>query len=273
MDVMLLVKAAVMGLVEGATEFIPVSSTGHLILAGKWLGFDSYANHETFDVFIQLGAILAVVWLYRQKVFGVVAAAPRDPNARRLIWNLLIAFAPAAVVGFFARDFIKEVLFDTTIVAIALVLGGIAILLVERWHKTRAVTTESVDDIRPPTALGVGLAQLLSLVPGVSRSGATIMGGLSLGMSRLAATEFSFFLAIPVMVAASGYDLFKSRHLLSAADAPVFAAGFVVSFIAAMVVIRALIRFVSSNTFVPFAWYRIAVGLLLLVLHWNSRGG
>jgi undecaprenyl-diphosphatase len=177
------------------------------------------------------------------------------------------------LVGFFARDFIKEKLFDTTIVAIALVLGGIAILLVEHWHKTRAVTTESVDDIRRPTALGVGLAQLLSLVPGVSRSGATIMGGLSLGMSRLAATEFSFFLAIPVMVAASGFDLFKSRHLLSAADAPVFAVGFVVSFIAAMVVIRALIRFVSSNTFVPFAWYRIAVGLVLLALHWNSRGG
>lgn len=273
MDLTLLLKAALMGLVEGATEFIPVSSTGHLILAGHWLGFNSYANHETFDVFIQLGAILAVVWLYRQKVFGVLQAAPRDPNARRLIWNLLIAFLPAAVVGFFARDFIKEKLFDTFVVAVALVVGGVAILVIERWHQTRPVTTESVDHIRPPTALGVGIAQLLSLVPGVSRSGATIMGGLSLGLSRVAATEFSFFLAIPVMVAASGYDLFKSRHLLSAADAPVFAVGFVVSFISAMFVIRALIRFVSRNTFVPFAWYRIAVGLLLVVLFWNQRGG
>jgi undecaprenyl-diphosphatase len=272
-DLILLLKAAAMGLVEGATEFIPVSSTGHLILAGKWLGFDSYANHETFDVFIQLGAILAVVWLYRAKVFGVLRAAPREEKARRLILNLLIAFLPAAVVGFFARDFIKEELFDTRVVAVALVVGGVLILLVERWHKTRPETTPDVDDLRPPTALGIGIAQLLSLVPGVSRSGATIMGGLSLGLSRVAATEFSFFLAIPVMFAASGYDLFKSRHLLSAADAPVFAVGFVVSFLSAMVVIKALIRFVSRNTFVPFAWYRIVFGLLLIALFWNSRGG
>jgi undecaprenyl-diphosphatase len=272
MDWTLLLKAAVMGLVEGATEFIPVSSTGHLIVAGDWLGFNTYTNHETFEVFIQLGAILAVLWLYRQKVFGVLAAAPSDPKARRLVWNLLIAFLPAAVVGFLARDFIKEVLFTPFVVAVALVVGGVAILLIERWHATRTVTTESVDDIRPPTALGVGLAQLASLVPGVSRSGATIMGGLSLGLSRVAATEFSFFLAIPVMVAASGYDLWKSRELLGAADVPVFAVGFVVSFVSAMFVIRALIRFVSRNTFVPFAWYRIAFGLLLIVMYWGSRG-
>jgi undecaprenyl-diphosphatase len=271
-DPILLLKAAAMGLVEGATEFIPVSSTGHLILAGDWLGFNRYANHETFDVFIQLGAILAVVWLYRAKVFGVLAAAPREEKARRLILNLIVAFLPAAVVGFLARDFIKEKLFNPFTVAIALVVGGVAILLIERWHRTKKVTTEDVDDLRPPTALGIGLAQLASLVPGVSRSGATIMGGLSLGLSRVAATEFSFFLAIPVMFAASGYDLFKSRHLLSAADAPVFAVGFVVSFISAMIVIKALIRFVSRNTFVPFAWYRIVFGLLLIALYWNGRG-
>lgn len=273
MDWMLLMKAAVMGLVEGATEFLPVSSTGHLILAGDWLGFDTYANHETFDVFIQLGAILAVVWLYRQKVFGVLAAAPRDPAAQRLILNLIVAFLPAAVVGFLARDFIKEVLFKPFVVAVALVAGGLVILAIEKWHQTRPATTESVDDIRPRSAFGVGLAQLCSLVPGVSRSGATIMGGLSLGLSRVAATEFSFFLAIPVMFAASGYDLWKSRHLLTVADTPVFAVGFVVSFVSAMVVIRALLRFVSRNTFVPFAWYRIVFGALLIALYWGGRGG
>ncbi|HEU0016569.1 MAG TPA: undecaprenyl-diphosphate phosphatase [Longimicrobium sp.] len=270
MDLLLLGKAALMGLVEGATEFIPVSSTGHLILAAKWLGFDSYRGAETFSVFIQLGAILAVVWLYREKIFRVVRAAPRDPKAQRLVLNLVIAFLPAMVVGFFARDFIKERLFDVRVVAVALVVGGVLILLVEAWH--RPVHTEGVDDIRPRSALGVGIAQLLSLVPGISRSGATIMGGLSLGLSRMAATEFSFFLAIPVMFAASGYDLWKSRHLLSAADAPVFAVGFVVSFISAVIVIRALLAFVSRNTFRPFAWYRIVFGLALLALFWNQRG-
>ena len=272
MDPILLLKAAVMGLVEGATEFIPVSSTGHLILAAKWLGFDSYAAAGTFEVVIQLGAILAVVWLYRQKVFGVLRAAPRDPTARRLIWNLLIAFLPAAVIGFLARDYVKEYLFHPFPVAVALVVGGIVILLIERWHKQRTVHTEQVDDLRPRRALGVGLAQVASLVPGVSRSGATIMGGLALGMSRVAATEFSFFLAIPVMFAASGFDLWESRHLLSLADAPVFAVGFVVSFLSAIVVIRALIRFVSRNTFVPFAWYRIVFGLLMIIVYWNTRG-
>jgi undecaprenyl-diphosphatase len=200
-DFSLLLKAAVMGLVEGATEFIPVSSTGHLILAGDWLGFNEWHAHETFDVFIQLGAILAVVWLYRAKILGVVRTAPKDPASQRLILNLVIAFLPAAIVGFLAHDFIKEKLFNPVTVAIALVVGGVLILLIESWH--RPVTTPTVDDVRPKEALGVGLAQLLSLIPGTSRSGATIMGGLSLGLSRVAATEFSFFLAIPVMFAAT----------------------------------------------------------------------
>jgi len=269
MDWILLLKAAAMGLVEGATEFIPVSSTGHLILASKWLGFDRYRGAETFEVFIQLGAILAVVWLYREKIFGVVRDAPHSPRARRLILNLLVAFLPAALVGFVARDWIKEYLFNTTVVAVALVVGGFVILAIERWH--RPFHTETVDDIRPPSALAVGLAQLLSLVPGTSRSGATIMGGIAIGLSRVAATEFSFFLAIPVMFAASLYDLYKSLHLLTTADIPVFAVGFVVSFLSAVVVIRALLQFVANNTFVPFAWYRIVFGIgLLAFYYWGS---
>ena len=268
MDLMLLFKAAVMGLVEGATEFLPVSSTGHLILAGKWLGFDEYRGAAAFEVFIQLGAILAVVWLYRAKILGVFRAAPTSPAARRLILNIAIAFIPAALVGFLIHDWMEERLFDPKVVAWALVVGGFLILAVERWHKP--FHTETVDDIRPRSALWVGLAQILSLIPGTSRSGSTIMGGLAVGLSRVAATEFSFFLAIPIMFAASFYALFKARDTLSAADAPVFAVGFVVSFVSALFFIRALIRFVSTNTFVPFAWYRIVFGVILLVIFWNA---
>lgn len=268
---MLLAKAAVMGLVEGATEFIPVSSTGHLIIAGDLLGFDRWHGAETFEIFIQLGAILAVVWLYRTKIFSVVRDAPRSEKARRLIVNLVIAFLPAAVVGFLAHDFIKEKLFNPVTVAIALVIGGFVILAIEAWH--RRVVTETVDDVRPKEALGVGLAQLLSLIPGTSRSGATIMGGVALGLSRVAATEFSFFLAIPVMFAATLYDLWKSRHGLVGGDVPVFVVGFVVSFISALLVIRWLIRFVAHNSFRGFAWYRIVFGLLLLAFYWKTARG
>lgn len=271
MDLVLLGKAAVMGLVEGATEFIPISSTGHLILAADWLGFDEYPGHTTFEVFIQLGAILAVVWLYRAKIFGVLAAAPSDPKARRLVLNVMIAFFPAAAIGFLVHDWIKEYLFNPFTVSLALVVGGILILVVERFHPP--FRTETVDDIRSPSALGVGLAQVAALFPGVSRSGATIMGGLALGLSRVAATEFSFFLAIPIMFAASGYDLFKARHSLSVADAPVFAVGFVVSFISALVVIRWLISYVSRNDFKGFAWYRIIFGLILLGVYWGHWSG
>ncbi len=265
MDPMLLVKAAVMGLVEGATEFIPVSSTGHLILAAHWMGFDEYPGAETFEVFIQLGAILAVVWLYRAKIGSVVSRLGKEPAANRLFINLVVAALPAAVIGLAFHGFIKEHLFDEKVVAVALVVGGVIILAVERWHKK--ATTESVDDIRTPSALGIGLAQVLSMIPGVSRSGATIMGGLSLGLSRVAATEFSFFLAIPMMVMASGYELWQARDMLNASDAPVFAVGFIVSFLSALVVIRALIRFVATNTFRGFAWYRIVFGLILLAIY------
>ncbi|HET7231965.1 MAG TPA: undecaprenyl-diphosphate phosphatase [Longimicrobium sp.] len=265
-----MLKAAVMGLVEGATEFIPVSSTGHLILAADWLGFDQWHAHETFEVFIQLGAILAVVWFYRARILGVLASATREEKSRRLIINLAIAFLPAAVIGFLVHDFIKEKLFNPVVVAISLVIGGFIILAIEAWR--RPVRTENVDDMTPKEALGVGLCQVLSLIPGTSRSGSTIMGGIALGLSRVAATEFSFFLAIPMMFAATLYDLYKARHELAAADAPVFGVGFVVAFISALLVIRWLLKFVANNSFRGFAWYRIIFGAILLALYWKTMG-
>jgi undecaprenyl-diphosphatase len=258
-----LVTAAVLGLIEGVTEFIPVSSTGHLILASHWLG-ETGNTAKTFDIFIQLGAILAVVWLYRARLIHTLAVAGREPASRRLIANLLIAFLPAAVVGLLAHDAIKARLFDPTVVAVALIVGGVLILVIERFHP--AERTANVGDIRPGTALGIGLAQVLSLIPGTSRSGATIMGGYGLGLSRRAATEFSFFLSIPVMVAATLYDLLKSRGALSAGDAPAFAVGFVAAFVSALIVIKAFLRYVSHHSFAAFAWYRIVFGAALLLL-------
>ncbi len=261
-----ILKAIILGLVEGATEFIPVSSTGHLILAADWLNFHG-DRAKTFEVFIQLGAILAIVWLYRAKVVTVLRNATRDPLARLMIVNLAVAFVPAALVGFLIHDWIKEYLFNPVTVAWALLVGGVVILLIEWWNPPEDIA--DVDHIPTGKALGIGLAQVLSLFPGVSRSGATIMGARSLGLSRRAAAEFSFFLAIPIMFAATGYDLFKSRDTLTAADAPVFAVGFVVSFLSAVVVVKAFLGFVSRHSFKPFAWYRIAFGALLLFMYWN----
>ena len=261
----LLLKAVILGLVEGATEFIPVSSTGHLILTQALLDYQG-PKADTFVIFIQLGAILAVLWLYRTKFAGVVLHARDSPVARQLIVNLAIAFMPAALIGFLVHDWIKEYLFNPVTVAWALLVGGLVILAIEKWDPR--VTVEDADHIPFRKALGIGLAQVLSLFPGVSRSGATIMGARSLGLSRRAATEFSFFLAIPVMFAATGYDLFKSRDLLSPADAPVFAVGFVVSFISALIVVKAFLAFVSRKSFVGFAWYRIVFGALLLIVFW-----
>ena len=261
----LFVKAVILGLVEGATEFIPVSSTGHLIVVSEWLGqVDERA--KTFDIFIQLGAILAIVWLYRVRLMHAAAAARQDPASRRFFLNLAIAFLPAAATGFLIHDWIKERLFNTAVVAVALVLGGVAILFIERW-KPRPRYQE-ITDIPQTTALGIGIAQVLSLVPGVSRSGATIMGGYALGLSRTAATEFSFFLAIPIMFAATLYDLAKSAGALSAGDMPYFATGFAVSFISALLVVKAFLSYVSRHSFAVFAWYRIAFGTALL---WFSR--
>lgn len=263
MNWLLLIKAALLGIVEGVTEFIPVSSTGHLILAGHFLHFEG-EQAATFEIFIQLGAILAIVWLYRAKIVDVFGSMTRRPESRQLILNLLIAFLPAAIVGFLIHDWIKERLFNPVTVAWALLIGGVVILLIERWNP--AAEVEDVDHVPVRKALGIGLAQVLSLFPGVSRSGATIMGARSLGLSRRAAAEFSFFLAIPVMFAATGYDLLKSRDALTAGSAPVFAVGFVVSFISALVVVKAFLAFVSRKNFVGFAWYRIIFGALLLLL-------
>ena len=260
-----LLIAAALGLIEGATEFIPVSSTGHLIVASEWLGFQDEAA-KTFDIFIQLGAILAIVWLYRARLSHALLAARVEPRSRRFVLNLIIAFLPAAVVGFLAHDWIKQRLFTTVVVAVALIVGGILILLIEQWAPRSRI--DEVNDIPPPTALGVGLAQVLSLVPGTSRSAATILGGYSLGLSRVAATEFSFFLAIPVMLAATLYDLLKSWSVLTTGDIPVFIVGFVVAFVSAVFVVRAFLSYVSHHSFRAFAWYRIALGTLLLLLRW-----
>jgi undecaprenyl-diphosphatase len=262
-DLLLLIKAVVLGLVEGATEFIPVSSTGHLIIVADWLNFTG-ERANIFIVFIQLGAILAVVWLYRQKLWGVLKTW-RDPGSRRFFINLAVAFLPAAIIGFLTRDWIDMYLFNPITVSGALVVGGIAILIIERWAPEPVVS--DVDAIPTRKALGVGLAQVLSLFPGVSRSGATIMGAYSLGLSRKAAAEFSFFLAIPVMIAATLYDLMRGSDVLTAADIPLFATGFVVAFISAVVVVKAFIAFVSHSSFAPFAWYRIVFGIVLLLFY------
>ena len=260
-----LLKAVVLGLVEGVTEFIPVSSTGHLIVVGEWLG-QTDARAKTFDIFIQLGAILAIVWLYRARLMQAAASARTDPASRRFFLNLAISFVPAAGVGFLIHDWIKEHLFRTAVVAWALIVGGLVILLIERWSPRARF--EEVSEVPPLTALGVGLAQVLSLIPGTSRSGATIMGGYALGLSRRAATELSFFLAIPIMFAATLYDLAKSAGALSASDAGFFATGFLVSFLSALVVVKAFLGYVSRHSFAAFAWYRIVFGAFLL---WLAR--
>lgn len=255
-----LFKAAILGIVEGITEFLPISSTGHLILAGDILGFTgSMAN--TFEVFIQLGAILAVVWIYREKLSSTVKSIGAEKTNRFLL-NLLIAFLPAAFFGLMAHSFIKHHLFNPITVAIALIAGGIAILIIERVVKKPVVM--DMDVISFKQALGIGLAQTLSLFPGVSRAGATIMGAMCFGLERKAATEFSFFLAIPTMFAATSYDLLKNISYLSANDLPIFAVGFFVSFFSALFVIRAFLGFITKHTFDTFAIYRIIFGAVVL---------
>jgi undecaprenyl-diphosphatase len=261
------IRALVLGLVEGATEFIPVSSTGHLIIAGHFLGFTG-EKAAVFEIVIQLGAILAVVWQYRKMLMRLVLDLPREREAQRLVVALLVAFLPAAIIGLLTHDWITDHLFRPMTVVMALIVGGLGILLVERLHpRTRAA---SMGAITLPIALGIGLAQVLSLFPGVSRSAATIMGALALGVARPAAAEFSFLLAIPVMFGASGLELWSSRHFLSLGDFPLFAIGFVTAFISALVAIRFLLRFVAGHTFSGFAWYRIAFGVLMLVGFWQG---
>jgi len=262
LDLILLVKAAVMGIVEGLTEFLPVSSTGHLILTGSLLGF-SDAKSKVFDIAIQTGAIVAVIIVYWQRVRETIAGLGSDARARRFSINVAIGFFPAVVLGLLFGKAIKEHLFTPVVVASTFIIGGFIILWAERRVQV-ATRVESVDDMTPFDALKVGLVQCLAMVPGTSRSGATIIGGMLLGLSRKAATDFSFFLAIPTLIGAGLYSLYKERALLSAADIPLFAVGLLFSFAAAWLCVRWLLRYISSHTFVPFAWYRIAFGIVVL---------
>jgi len=283
MDFVVLLKAAVMGIVEGLTEFLPISSTGHLILAGALLGLDDEKG-KVFDIAIQTGAIFAVILVYWQKISRTVLDLPTDISARRFATNVLIAFLPAVVLGLLFGKQIKLYLFTPEVVASTFFLGGLIILWVERKLKAdmpqnllRVTSAESapdlslaeqpvsriqnVDEMTPLDALKVGLVQCLAMIPGTSRSGATIIGGMVLGLSRKAATDFSFYLAIPTLIGAGAYSLFKERALMSLADAPTFAVGLLFSFISAWVCVRWLLRYIASHSFVPFAWYRIVFGI------------
>ncbi len=262
-DLTSFLTAAVLGLVEGLTEFIPVSSTGHLILLVDLLGFQGPPG-KVFEIAIQFGAILAICWLYRGRFLRVASGIFTDRESQHFVTILFLGFLPAMVIGLLAHGFIKSVLFSPWVVSVMLVVGGIAILLIERFDPKPVV--RQVDGITPGLALRIGLCQSLAMIPGVSRSGATIMGAMLLGVGREAATEFSFFLAVPTMLAATVYDLYKNWALLSFDDAPLIATGFVVAFIAAMIVVRTLIAFISRNGFAPFAWYRIVIGTLMLAL-------
>lgn len=260
MDLTLL-HALILGIVEGLTEFLPVSSTGHLILAGDLLHFNDEKG-KVFEIVIQFGAILAVVWEYRAKIAEVLVNLPRTRDAQRFALNLAIAFLPAAVLGLLFEKKIKAVLFNPLSVALAFIVGGLIILWAER--RKHRIRVDDVDDLNAVDALKVGLAQALALIPGTSRSGATIIGGLLFGLKRKAATEFSFFLAIPTMTAATAYETYKERALFTADDFGMFALGFVAAFVSAFLCVRWLLRYVANHDFVPFAWYRIAFGLAVI---------
>ena len=268
MDVVLLVKAAIMGVVEGLTEFLPISSTGHLILAGSLLGFDD-AKAKVFDIAIQTGAIFAVILVYWQKIHATVVALPTQRQAQRFALNVFIGFLPAVVLGLLFGKAIKEHLFTPVVVASTFILGGFIILWAER-RSPAATRVQSVDDMTPLDALKVGLVQCLAMIPGTSRSGSTIIGGMLLGLSRKAATDFSFFLAIPTLIGAGVYSLYKERALLSAADVPMFLVGLFFSFVSAWLCVRWLLRYISTHSFVPFAYYRIAFGIIVLITAWTG---
>ncbi len=268
MDSVLLIKAAIMGLVEGLTEFLPISSTGHLILAGSLLGFHD-DKAKVFDIAIQTGAIFAVILVYWQKISGTVRDLPRSPDAQRFVFNVLIGFLPAVVMGLLLGKAIKAHLFTPAVVATTFIVGGFIILWAER-RPASAVRIQDVESMRGRDALKVGLVQCLAMIPGTSRSGATIIGGMLLGLSRKAATDFSFYLAIPTLIGAGAYSLYKERALLSMADLPLFGVGLVVSFISAWVCVRWLLRFIATHSFEVFAWYRIAFGMVVLATsHWG----
>ncbi len=267
MDIPLLLKAALMGIVEGLTEFLPISSTGHLILAGALLDFND-ARGKLFEIVIQSAAIMAVVWEYRARLGTVIGGLGSDPLARRLVINVAIAFLPLAVLGLLFGKMLKAHLFNAPTVAATFILGAFVILWAER--RQLHVRVHAVDDMTPLDALKVGLAQCLALIPGTSRSGATIIGGMLFGLSRQAATEFTFFLAIPTLSIASAYSLYKDRALLSVDDLGMWAVGMVASFVSAFFCVRWLLRYVSTHSFVPFAWYRIVFGLVVLLTWWTG---
>ena len=268
---MLLVKATIMGLVEGFTEFLPISSTGHLILAGALLGFDDDKG-KVFDIAIQTGAIFAVILVYWQKIRDTVATLPSSKLSQRFAINVLIAFTPAVVLGLLFGKAIKANLFNPVVVASTFIIGGFIILWAEKRQENnpKLAAIQDVDQMTHWDALKIGLVQCLAMIPGTSRSGATIIGGMLLGLSRKAATDFSFYLAIPTLIGAGAYSLYKERGLLSMADAPMFGVGLVVSFISAWLCIRWLLKFIATHSFVGFAYYRIAFGLIVLLTAWQG---
>jgi undecaprenyl-diphosphatase len=273
MDLWSAAQAVILGVVEGLTEFLPISSTGHQIIVADLINFGG-ERAMAFNIIIQLGAILAVVWEFRRKILEIVTGLPTQRNAQRFTLNLFIAFLPAVVLGVIFADLIHEYLFNPITVAVALVVGGFVMLWAEkRQHQVRV---DHVDDMHWTDALKVGCAQCLAMIPGTSRSGSTIIGGLLFGLSRKAATEFSFFLAMPTMVGAAVYSGFKFRDLFRAEDLPVFIIGFIVAFIFAMIAVRALLKFIANHSYAVFAWYRIAFGILILMtwkfgwIDWSS---
>lgn len=271
-DPTLLIHALILGIVEGLTEFLPVSSTGHLIIVGQLLGFNDDKG-KVFEIAIQFAAILAVVWEYRVRLAHTLISVRTEPKSMRLALNLVVAFLPAAILGFLFLKQIKAYLFNPMVVASAFIIGGLLILWAER--RQHVVHAESIDDLTYRDALKIGFAQALAMIPGTSRSGATIIGGLFFGLSRRAATEFSFFLAIPTMFAATLYDVYKHRDLFSMDDMTLFVVGGTVSFISAFFAVRGLIRFISRHDFTVFAWYRIIFGIMVLVsaqLGWVNWG-
>jgi undecaprenyl-diphosphatase len=271
LDILLLIKAAIMGVVEGLTEFLPISSTGHLILAGSLLGFDG-EKAKVFEIAIQSGAIFAVMLVYWQKIRATLVALPTQKQAQQFALNVLIAFIPAVVLGLLLGKAIKAHLFTPVVVASTFIVGGLIILWAEKRQVMHpaAVRVNDVDQMTMLDAVKVGLVQCLAMIPGTSRSGATIIGGMLLGLSRKAATDFSFFLAMPTLIGAGAYSLYKERALLSMADVPMFAVGLVFSFISAWFCVRWLLRYISTHSFVPFAYYRIAFGLIVLLTAWQG---
>ena len=271
MDVLLLIKAVIMGVVEGLTEFLPISSTGHLILAGSLLGFDD-DKAKVFDIAIQTGAIFAVILVYWQKIRDTVVALPSSFQARQFALNVLIAFLPAVMLGLLVGTAIKANLFTPVVVASTFIIGGFIILWAEkRQERNPAVTRiHTVDEMTALDALKVGLVQCFAMIPGTSRSGSTIIGGMLMGLSRKAATDFSFYLAIPTLIGAGVYSLYKERALLSMDDLPLFGVGLLFSFISAWLCIRWLLRYISTHSFVMFAWYRIGFGLVVLATAWSG---